>query len=416
MNSRERVNRAIHFQGPDRPPISHAILPSAQYHYKEKLAAITDAVHEDFGWSLLPDLPPEKLPAVYKFGYNRDDFGTLWHVTEEGRCGIPVEFPIAENYQNYNDYKWPVFSAGVPKYRLYSGHMAGTSPDYYARGFDLVEHGGVNGLEEGAPFYRGDHEVVLGAPVVGEVDALVGEGEPAVEPVEVELEQVVAELVELFAVLGEVHHGRVEAVELLHLFEEGDPAAAGVVVGAGSGHVAAVEAVLGDAGGEDGPLVGAVVVPVFSDGVADGDAASAAFGDLPDGAELVGIDARLVHGRELLFGQVGEQVPAEVFMNLVGDGFERIAELVLHRGQDAVRDGRAVRPLEVDGARNSFSTLHFRDILLPGGPLRTARTKRSKLPRLHLPRSRRCQEKSIPEAKDRPSPLACEPEATSRDW
>lgn len=134
MQSRERVSRAIHFQGPDRLPISHAILPSAQYHYGDALKKITDAVPEDFGWSLLPDLPPENLPAVYKLGYNRDDFGTLWHVSEQGRCGIPIEFPIAENWENYSTYRWPVFSAGVPKYRLYSGHMNGTSPGYYARG------------------------------------------------------------------------------------------------------------------------------------------------------------------------------------------------------------------------------------------------------------------------------------------
>ncbi len=134
MNSRERVSRAIHFQGPDRPPISNAILPSAQYHYGEALRVITDAVHEDFGWGLLPDVPKDKLPALYREGTNRDDFGTVWHVSDAGRCGIPVEFPIAENWENYKDYRWPVFDAGVPKYRLYSGHMNGTGEDYYARG------------------------------------------------------------------------------------------------------------------------------------------------------------------------------------------------------------------------------------------------------------------------------------------
>jgi uroporphyrinogen decarboxylase len=135
MSSRERVVRAIHFGKPDRPPISHAILPSAQYHYGDALKEITDAVHEDFGWHLLPDLPKDKLPPLYKKGTNVDDFGTVWKVTVEGRCGIPVKCPIAADWSNYEDYKWPpVFSAGVPKYRLYSGHMTGKSDDYYARG------------------------------------------------------------------------------------------------------------------------------------------------------------------------------------------------------------------------------------------------------------------------------------------
>ncbi len=135
MKSRERVVRAINFTCPDRPPVSHAILPSAQYHYGDTLKEIIDSVHEDFGWHLLPDLPKDKLPPLYKKGTNVDDFGTVWKVTVEGRCGIPVEFPIAEDWSNYKDYKWPaVFSAGVPNYRLYSGHMTGDSNDYYARG------------------------------------------------------------------------------------------------------------------------------------------------------------------------------------------------------------------------------------------------------------------------------------------
>jgi len=135
MNSRQRVERAVHFGTPDRPPISHAILPSAQYHYGDALKRITDSFHEDFGWHLLPDLPRDKLPPLYKKGTNVDDFGTVWKVTVEGRCGIPIQFPIAADWSNYHDYRWPpAFSAGVPAYRLYSGHMTGTSDEYYARG------------------------------------------------------------------------------------------------------------------------------------------------------------------------------------------------------------------------------------------------------------------------------------------
>jgi hypothetical protein len=139
MKSREKVTRAIEFKKPDSLPISHAILPSAQYAYGTELSKIINSFHEDFGWHLLPDLPPEKLPPLYKLGKNRDDWGTLWYVTVEGRCGIPVEYPIIPDLSDYDYYKWPkVFSAGVPKYRLYSGHMAGKSSEYYARGGWIV--------------------------------------------------------------------------------------------------------------------------------------------------------------------------------------------------------------------------------------------------------------------------------------
>jgi len=139
LSSRERVTRAIHFGTPDRPPISHAILPSAQYHYGDALRAITDAVPEDFGWHLLPDLPKSMLPPLYREGLNTDEFGTVWKVTEAGRCGIPAEVPIAEDWSNYTNYEFPpVFIVGPPAYRLYSGHMAGQSDAYYARGGWIV--------------------------------------------------------------------------------------------------------------------------------------------------------------------------------------------------------------------------------------------------------------------------------------
>ncbi len=133
MKSRERVLRAINFEYPDKAPISHAILPAAQIKYGEKLDEILEAVHEDFGWEFLPDMKSEALPALYRGGLNYDDFGTRWHVEDEGVCGIPVEWPLAD-WDRYNSYKWPEFDAGPPAARLYSGHMDGKNDEYYARG------------------------------------------------------------------------------------------------------------------------------------------------------------------------------------------------------------------------------------------------------------------------------------------
>jgi uroporphyrinogen decarboxylase len=133
MNSRERVRKAVGFDHPDRPPISHGILPAAQIKYGQALEEILAEVHEDFGWSYLPDLEREDFPALYRGGLNRDEFGTLWSVHDEGICGIPVEWPLAE-WSNYASFRWPEFSAGPPKGRLYSGHMSGRSDNWYARG------------------------------------------------------------------------------------------------------------------------------------------------------------------------------------------------------------------------------------------------------------------------------------------
>ncbi|HAL44541.1 MAG TPA: hypothetical protein DCP47_01245 [Phycisphaerales bacterium] len=133
MSSRERVQKAINFGHPDRPPISHAILPAAQIKYGKALDEILQTVHEDFGWDLMTDMKRDELPPLYKGGKNLDSFGTLWEVAEEGVCGIPIKHPLKE-WSSYSNYKWPELSAGPSKKRLYSGHIAGTSPDYYARG------------------------------------------------------------------------------------------------------------------------------------------------------------------------------------------------------------------------------------------------------------------------------------------
>jgi uroporphyrinogen decarboxylase len=134
MNSRERVQRALRFQTPDRLPISHAVLPAAQLKYGDALAEILAEYREDFGWDYMTDLPVEKYPALYRQGLNRDDFGTVWRSETLGICGIPVEYPIPDLAQ-YADYTWPEdFTAGPPKGRQYSGHMEGFDPRWYARG------------------------------------------------------------------------------------------------------------------------------------------------------------------------------------------------------------------------------------------------------------------------------------------
>ncbi len=133
MSSRERVRRAIRFEHPDRPPISHAILPSALLRYGDALRNILKDVHEDFGWDFLPDLPLEKFPPYYKKGRNTDGFGVVWESSEDGEYGLPVEKPLSD-WGRYADFRWPDFPVKPPEYRLYSGHMVGRDERWYSRG------------------------------------------------------------------------------------------------------------------------------------------------------------------------------------------------------------------------------------------------------------------------------------------
>lgn len=134
MNSRERVQKSIEFEYPDRVPISHAILPAAQLKYGNSLTEVLKEYREDFGWDYQEDLPIENYPPLYKKGLHADDFGTVWRVEWDGICGIPFGHPIKE-LAEFRNYQWPrLFSAGPPKRRQYSGHMCGFSGDWYPRG------------------------------------------------------------------------------------------------------------------------------------------------------------------------------------------------------------------------------------------------------------------------------------------
>ena len=125
MDSSERVRKAIHFQGPDRSPISHAVLPAAQLKYGKELLDILAEYRDDFGWDHMSDLPVEDYPVLYRAGRNVDSFGTVWHSETLGVCGIPIEWPIKE-IGEIDAYSWPDdFSAGPPEGRQYSGHMVG---------------------------------------------------------------------------------------------------------------------------------------------------------------------------------------------------------------------------------------------------------------------------------------------------
>jgi len=133
MTSRERVKKAIHFDYPDRPPISHAILPSALLRYGDELRRILADVSEDFGWDCLPDLPGEKFPPYYNKGRHKDGFGVVWECSHHGEYGIPVEKPLSD-WSSYPSFVWPDFAVKPPEYRLYSGHMVGKDPRWYSRG------------------------------------------------------------------------------------------------------------------------------------------------------------------------------------------------------------------------------------------------------------------------------------------
>ena len=132
MNSRERVIRAITFQGPDRVPLLHGVLPAALMKHGQPLVDLLYEFKDDFGgaWSVPK---PEDIKGPYAAGESTDDWGVHWHNDYHGMLGIPIGHPLAD-WSNWRSYKLPAspgddWYAGIRKRIEESGH-----PDYVLLG------------------------------------------------------------------------------------------------------------------------------------------------------------------------------------------------------------------------------------------------------------------------------------------
>ncbi len=133
MNSRERVQRAIHFGQPDRIPISHAVLPAARLKYGRRLEELLMQFSDDFGWAFLPPFNPRHLPPFYRKGTFVDLFGTVWQIETEGLSGMPVEFPLSD-WRRYSTYSWPEPAALLQETECYAAFLPRQGNAFYARG------------------------------------------------------------------------------------------------------------------------------------------------------------------------------------------------------------------------------------------------------------------------------------------
>ena len=138
MDSRERVRRAIRFEGPDRSPVMHAVLPAGWFQhgaalhailrrYPTDLAAATAPVGDragggaTFGYQGSRDLAA-LYPVADDFGYldtrsfqlglpgaaglTSDEWGCVWEKLDPGVVGQVVWHPIAD-WEAFDSFRWP---------------------------------------------------------------------------------------------------------------------------------------------------------------------------------------------------------------------------------------------------------------------------------------------------------------------
>jgi len=102
MNSRERVIRAVEFDGPDRIPNGCYWLPGAVDRYGEKLKDLFTEFPRDFHQFVASF----SSYVGYKDGVNSDVWGCVWKNVNPGVCGRIIKHPLAD-WEDLSQYELP---------------------------------------------------------------------------------------------------------------------------------------------------------------------------------------------------------------------------------------------------------------------------------------------------------------------
>ncbi len=109
VTSRERVTRAVQFDGPDRLPILHGVLPGARWRHGQALEQLIDECTDDFGRPNTPSVPPQKPDHAGSFERYTDDWGSYW-VRLKGLATGEVKRPAIPDWDMLSSYQFPPLS------------------------------------------------------------------------------------------------------------------------------------------------------------------------------------------------------------------------------------------------------------------------------------------------------------------
>ncbi len=96
MTSRERVRRAVTFNGPDRVPLSLGVPEATIEKYGDPLRELMSQFESDFGWSGWKEGPDSPQPIQHSATEWTDQWGVRWQALQPGLMGIPVGYPLAD--------------------------------------------------------------------------------------------------------------------------------------------------------------------------------------------------------------------------------------------------------------------------------------------------------------------------------
>ena len=107
MNSRERVEAAVHFKPVDKAPLQYNYTNVGYYEHGDRLNDLYASLPDDFGPFLRKAIPVLTKDQFDENGnyheFKKDDWGTLWQFRIYGVAGIPYEYPLddMDKLKNY---------------------------------------------------------------------------------------------------------------------------------------------------------------------------------------------------------------------------------------------------------------------------------------------------------------------------
>lgn len=118
MKSRERVERTLRYQRPDRIPRHIWILPSAFLAHSDNLVDLIRRYPSDINprKPIIPELPP-----VYRQGTHVDEWGSTWLNLQDGMAG-EVQIPAVADWSDLPSLKPPSLDGLEAGYMQQSAH------------------------------------------------------------------------------------------------------------------------------------------------------------------------------------------------------------------------------------------------------------------------------------------------------
>lgn len=153
MNSRERVCRALTFQGPDRAPRDLWVLPTIPKFHRAEWDEVLERFPSDFVYAPISYGKSHRAQGICaEVGRYTDEWGSVWEVLEQGACGEVKQPALAD---------WSKLDSYVPPYEVLDGLDVSPSFTFYNQTDKFVLAGSTVQPFQRLIFLRGFEDLMV---------------------------------------------------------------------------------------------------------------------------------------------------------------------------------------------------------------------------------------------------------------